>query len=415
MKMSPVMHAPPQGVDGAVASGFERVADVFAQQVLDGEEIGASFCVARRGRIIAHLWGGVTDTTTQEPWQRDTRIVLFSVTKGFTAMAFAMLADQGRVDYSARVADYWPGFARAGKGAITVATLLGHRGGLCCVDTPLTLSDCCDPARRAKVAEALEAQRPVWEPGTSQGYHAITYGLFAGELFERIAGESVGSFLRRELLEPMGSDVWIGAPEHLDGRVATLYAPDTRKRVVRMLIEAFGRDKTNEGRIARDVLRRGSLARRAFANPSAGPGGVTSYNSVEVRRACLPWGSATGSAEGIARAYAPFANAGAHEGRAFVSPRTLEPIYDRQGWSTSDAVLFKPLGWSHGFLKEEPHLFCPHVESFGHPGMGGALGWADPVNGISIGYAINRMDWHVRSPRALALCRALYECVRAGA
>ncbi len=129
-----------------------------------------------------------------------------------------------------------------------------------------------------------------------------------------------------------------------------------------------------------------------------------------MRRAQLAWASATGTAHGVARAYLPFASGGAFEGRRFLKASTLEPVYRRQGWSARDAVLQKPLGWSQGFLKEETRLFSPNEASFGHAGLGGALGWCDPVAEVTIGYAMNRLDPHVRSPRALALCRALYSC-----
>lgn len=97
-----------------------------------------------------------------------------------------------------------------------------------------------------------------------------------------------------------------------------------------------------------------------------------------------------------------------------MSEETLAPLYERQGWSEHDEVLQKPVGWSHGFLKEEPQLFSPTIESFGHAGMGGALGWCDPVKKLTFGYAQNLMDWRIRSPRAVALCNALYasEAVR---
>jgi CubicO group peptidase (beta-lactamase class C family) len=97
-------------------------------------------------------------------------------------------------------------------------------------------------------------------------------------------------------------------------------------------------------------------------------------------------------------------------GRTYLRAATLSPVHERQSWSERDLVLQKPIGWSQGFLKEETHLFSPHRESFGHAGMGGALGWCDPVSETTFGYVMNRLDWRVRSPRAIALCRALYDC-----
>ena len=148
----------------------------------------------------------------------------------------------------------------------------------------------------------------------------------------------------------------------------------------------------------------------AFFNPSLGPTGLAIYNAPQVRRSELPWGSATASAHGVARAYLPFAGGGVADGRAYLSAATLAPVHARQGWSERDLVLQKPVGWSQGFLKDETTVFSPNPESFGHAGLGGALGWCDPTREITLGYVMNRLDWRVRSPRAVALCRAIYAC-----
>jgi len=307
------------------------------------------------------------------------------------------------------VAHYWPGFGRTGKAEITARTLLGHRAGLPYLHTPLTLADTIDPDRQSVVLEAMESQPPSWTPGDNQGYHAITFGLYARELFERIADEDMSAYLRRRLLDPLDSDVWLGAPASLDSRVATLYPPHMAVRAGKMILSTLRSPRSTEARVFRGLLQRGSIGRRAFQNPSA-DGGVGAYNEVGVRRANLAWASATGSADGLARAYLPFAMRGQHQGRRYLSERVLEPVYRRLGWSERDLVLHKPIGWSQGFVKEEHDLFGPNPEAFGHPGMGGSMGWVDPIVGTALGYATNAMDWRIRSPRAVALCRSLYRC-----
>ena len=394
---------------GSYADGFAPLAERFASQLRDGAEVGAGLTVYHRGRCVVDVWGGSADLRRATPWASDTRIVVFSVTKGLVAMALALLADRGQLDWDAPVARYWPGFAAHGKAEITVRTLVNHRAGLVGLDERIALDDCIEPARRGWLVDVLERQRPAWEPGTAQGYHAITYGLYVRELFERIAGESLGAVLRRELFEPLDADVSLGTPPEVDARIATLYPPRTALRVVRMLAAAV-RGGSAEGRMIRGALRRGSLARAAFLNPRVGPEGIAEYNSVRVRRAELAWASATASARGLARAYLPFASGGTVLGRTFLRASTLTPIHARQSWSERDVVLHKPIGWSQGFLKEETSLFSPNPESFGHAGMGGALGWCDPVAELAVGYVMNRLDWRIRSPRALALCHALYTC-----
>ncbi len=394
---------------GGFADGFAPVARQFADHLRDGAEVGAGLTVYQRGRCVVDVWGGQADVARAVPWTRDTRVVVFSVTKGLVAMAFALLADRGQLDWDAPVARHWPGFAAHGKEAITIRTLMNHRAGLIAVDEPLTLDDCILPARRARLVEALERQRPRWPPGSTQGYHAITFGLYARELFERIAGEGLGDFLRRELLEPLAADVSLGTPAEHDARIATLYPPRTSTRVLHMLAAAV-RGGSPEGRILRGALRRGSPGRAAFFNPRSGPAGILAYDSIPVRRAELAWASATASAHGVARAYLPFASGGMALGKRFLRAATLTPVHARQSWSERDPVLQKPLGWSQGFLKDEASMFSPNLESFGHAGMGGALGWCDPVAELALGYVMNRLDWRVRSTRALALCHALHAC-----
>jgi len=399
----------PAPCGGSYADGFAPAAERFAAHVREGAEIGAGFAVFHRGRCVIDLWGGRADVARGQPWVRDTRIVVFSATKGLAAMALALLADRGQLAWDTPVATYWPGFAANGKQAISVRTLVNHRAGLVGLDEPLTMDDCVVPERRARLLRALEDQRPAWEPGTSQGYHALTYGMYVRELFERIAGEDLGGFLRRELFEPLGAEVSLGTPAELDPRIATLYGISRSTRLVHLLAAAI-RGRTTEGRIARAVLGRHSLPRAAFGNPPTGREGIAVYNSPRVRRAALAWASATASAQGLARAYVPFASGGVAFGRSYLRAATLVPIHARQSWSERDLVLQKPIGWSQGFVKEQPELFSPNPESFGHPGLGGALGWCDPVAELAIGYVTNRLDWRVRSPRALALCHALYAC-----
>ncbi|MCB9592681.1 MAG: beta-lactamase family protein [Sandaracinaceae bacterium] len=406
----PLEHPAPAPVHGSYAHGFGPLARQFARHFEHGKEVGAGLTVFHRGELVVDVWGGYADAASKRPWERDTRVVLFSVTKGFMAMAMHLLADRGRLDWDAPVATYWPGFAKNGKAGITVRALLNHQAGLPYLDEPLTLAQCTEPSGAAAVLHALEAQAPAWPSGTKQGYHAITYGLYARELFERIAGEPVGPFLRRELLDPLGSDVYLGAPPELDAKSATLYPPPTPGRLARMVVSSVWFPGSAEARIARAVLGKASLQRRAFLNPATGRAGVLAYNTPAVRRSALAWASATGSAHGVARAYLPFASGGSHGGRTYLKQETLTPVHRRQGWSERDAVLEKPLGWSQGFLKEERHVFSPTTQSFGHAGMGGALGWCDPVEELSFGYVMNRMDWRVRSLRVLGLCHALYEC-----
>ncbi len=402
--MPSLTHPAPFPATGSYAEGFHPVAFQFAKHLQNGDEIGASLAVYHRGTLVVDLAGGFADTETGRPFQHNTRIVVFSVTKGFAAMALNLLADRGLLEWDAPVSTYWPEFAKHEKSRITLRSVFSHNAGLAALDTALTLDDCLHHPER--VRRALEEQTP--QSPAAQAYHAITFGMLAREVFERVASESMGAFLRRELFEPLGSDVHLGTPAALDPLFATLYPPSPRTRIQNGLFAALFNPKSTDGRLARSVLARESLARRAFQYPSMGPRGILALNDIPIRRSELAWVSATASANGVARAYLPFALGGAFEGRRYLQDETLHHLSTRDGWSDRDGVLQKPLGWNRGFLKEDDNVFGPNREGFGHAGMGGALGWCDPKAQITIGYVMNRMDWRIRSPRALALTKTLY-------
>jgi CubicO group peptidase (beta-lactamase class C family) len=408
------MNQAPAPAHGVYADGFEPVARTFAAHLASGAETGAAFTVYHRGARVVHLYGGLANVDRATPFTDRTRAVLFSVTKGLAAMALTKLADRAAIDFDAPVATYWPGFARGGKSAITVAQLVSHRAGLVALDAPFTLLEHTDPNARDRIVDAMERQRPLWEVDRMQGYHATTFGMFVRELVERVAGEDIGAFLSREFFQPLGADISLGTQPADDHRVAKVYAPPLKDRLAGMTSALFrraaGRDEPlTEWRVLRAAVERDSIARRAFLQPHA-PRGIESYDDPVIWRAPLAWASATGTADGVARAYLPFALAGEVAGKRYLAERTITPLFERRNWSERDLVLQKPLGWTRGFSKDEPHIFSPVRESFGHPGIGGSLGWCDPVNGLSLGYVMNNIDWHVRSPRAIALCRALYAC-----
>lgn len=408
-------HAPsasgPVLIHGAVHPKFGEVAEAFRANFAHRGEIGAALTIDVEGQRVVDVWGGLADRATGRPWERDTRGVMFSATKGLVALAFLMLEDRGILDVDAPVVTWWPGFGRHGKQHITVRTLLNHRAGLSVVDLPVPLTDYADPPR---VDEALEAQAPVWQPGTAQGYGGTAWGMYTGALFRRITGETVGAFLKREVFEPLGVDVRLGLPPSEGTDIATLYPAEPKKILPAVLPRMVLQDSL-EGRFFTQVLlKRRSIPARAFANPQLGPRRLDVLNDPEVRSWELPWKGAVGSARGLATIYAALAQGGALDGVRLVSEAALARVHPRQSWAWEDRVLLKPMGFSQGFMKEEPHLFSPNEAAFGHSGAGGALGMADPTHRIAVGYVMNGMDWHVRSPRTLAITHALYRALGYG-
>lgn len=396
----------PLRIEGTVAPGFEAVRQAFEANFTDQHEIGAAVCVYHKGERVVDLWGGLADVATQRPWTADTLMVMFSATKGLAALCMLMLADRGLLDYDAPVTRYWPGFGQAGKADITVRTLMNHRAGVCAIDTPLTLEDF--ERHPDRVRDALEQQAPLWPPDSTQGYHGVSYGPYVAELFRHIESRSIGRFLAEEVAGPLGLDLFLGLPESEEPRVATLYPADNKEKLFQVVPKLLTGEGL-EGRVFRAAIKRNSPTQRAFKNPrELGARGLQNYNTRRVRALELPWCNALGTARGLAELYSILALGGSKGDVQLVRPELLQALHPRQSWVETDEVLRKPLGYSQGFIKEETRLFSPNTEMFGHPGAGGALGMADPKAEISVGYLMNRMGHHIRSPRALALCDAVY-------
>ena len=222
-------------VEGQVRSGFENVREAFAENFARRGELGGACCAYLRGEKVVDVWGGVRNKPTGEPWERDTMVLVNSTTKGLAAMTLAIAHSRGWIDYEAPVCRYWPEFAQHGKEQITIRQLLAHQAGLFALDEPVDRALVADPDRLAVV---LARQKPAWEPGTRQAYHAITLGFYEGELLRRVdpRHRSLGQFFQDEIASVLGEDVYIRLPESIpDSRLATL-APPT---VVEML-RGFG-------------------------------------------------------------------------------------------------------------------------------------------------------------------------------
>ena len=391
---------------GTVRPAFRAVRDAFSAH-LDQDDTGASLCVYVDGECVVDLWGGLADRASAREWQADTLGVVFSATKGMVATCLLMLHDRGELDYDAPVATYWPAFARAGKETITVRQVLNHTSGVVGVHTPLSLRAI---ENLDTVARALERQTPFWEPGTQQGYHGVTFGLMTAVLFQRITGTTVGRFLRDEVARPLGADVFLGLPSSEDGRTAVVY-PQGRRGAMRNIVPRMLLSRGTEGRVFRAAVDRDSMTAAAFRHPKdLGVTGVTNFNRTRVRRQELAWAGAMASARGLARVYQVLAT-GELDGVRLVRDEVRALPTHRDSFSQSDAVLHRPMGFSHGFVKEDPGVFGPELAAFGHPGAGGALGWCDPVNGVSIGYVPNCMDFRIRSRRTKRLVDAVYDCL----
>ena len=397
-------------ISGFVAPGFEPVRAQFERNFAHHREVGASVCVYRGDECVVDLWGGVMDPETEAPWQADSIINTFSVTKGLVALAVLQLEDQGRLDLDAPVTEVWPDFGRAGKQSITLRHILNHRSGVAALDQPLSLEDC---LTWQNIDDAIVAQAPLWEPDTDQGYHGVTWGFLVPSIVARAAGTRI-----EDVFNPMATaldaEAYLGVPTEKLPQCATLLYRSPLYALLNVM------KRVTEGGIngpffRNVVFRPSGDAARAFSNPaSLGARGFGNYNLDEVRQAVLPWTNINASARGIARMYAPLASDGEAFGVRVFSPEAAQRPRACQSWTERDRIMRKPLGFSQGFLRAEPGVFTPTEDFLGHPGTGGCLGYADPKTGVSFGYVMNRMRSHVRSPTAMALSQAVYASMERG-
>lgn len=389
----------PADVHGSVSAGFESVRDAFAQNLSRRAELGGACCVYHRGEKVVDLWGGVRNEATGEPWEEGTMVVVYSATKGPAAMTLALAHSRGWLDYEERVATYWPEFAQAGKEAITVRQLLAHQAGLFAFDTPVDRATVADPDRLAAV---LARQRPAWEPGTRQAYHAITLGFYESELLRRIdpRHRTLGQFFQDEIASPLGLDFYIRLPESIpNARLATISRPGLfamlRDFPFRFTLAAFSR---------RSNISRSLLGSELPHDPP----------HVYARDLEVPSGGGVGTARAIARAYGAFATGG-HELQS--RPETLAalaaPATAPARGFYDECMLGEGVQFSLGFMKSCPAWRFGGAASFGSPGSGGSLGFADPDVGIGYGYVTCRMGTVLTGdPRDVALRDAVYAVIR---
>ncbi|MFJ9247740.1 serine hydrolase domain-containing protein [Streptomyces sp. NPDC101776] len=380
-------------VNGVVAEGFEPVRDAFVGNFEARGDRGAAVTVYRDGHRVVDLWAGTKDVDGTAPWQRDTAQIVRSATKGVAAAALLLLAERGELDLDAPVGEYWPEYKAAGKERTLVWHLLAHRAGVPVLDRPLTPVQAADPVQGAA---AVAAQAPVWEPGTDHGYHAQTYSWLTGELVRRVTGRSIGEWIADEIAGPVGADLWVGLPAGEAarvGRVAQSEAPAAdagalRTRPKRSVSEAYANPD--------------SLTRRAFGAITPMP----DENDAAYRAAVLPASNGIATADGLARFYASLIGEVDGGARLF-APETAEPARAERS-SGPDRVLVINTRFGLGYMLHGGASPLLSEGSFGHPGRGGALGFADPASGIAFGYVTNSFRKSVTAdPRAQALVRAV--------
>jgi CubicO group peptidase (beta-lactamase class C family) len=400
-------------IDGWVAPGFENVREAFTKNIESGADLGAAFTAYHHGQPIVDLWGGVADEATGRAWDEHTMVIVYSTTKGATAICAHQLAQEGALDLDAPVAKYWPEFAQAGKDDVPVSYLLSHQAGLAWVDEELTLDEV---LAWEPIVDALARQKPLWEPGTAHGYHAVTYGNLVGEVVRRVSGRSLGTYFRDEVAAPLGLDFHIGlAPEHeprvatlvgtlgpLVGRTARESASPADAEMAKLMNEFMGL----ETKAGKALTLNGAFGRAGDADPRNG----NVFNLPAVHAAEIPAANGICDARSLARMYA--ACIGDVDGVRVLSEATMRNAAKQRTVGPNTVLFDLDLQFGLGFFVRSTIIDLGGPNSFGHAGAGGSLGWADPDAGLAFGYVMNRMGFGVAGDdRSGALIRACYEAL----
>jgi CubicO group peptidase (beta-lactamase class C family) len=387
-------------IQGHVNRGFEGVREAFIENFVRRRELGGGCCAFQGGQKVVDLWGGIRNKQTGKPWEEDTMVVVHSATKGLAAMTLAIAHSRGWLDYEERVAAYWPEFAQQGKERITVRQLLAHQAGLFAIDEFVDRGIVSDLDRLAAI---LARQKPAWEPGTRQAYHALSLGFYEGELLRRVdpRHRSLGQFFQDEIASPLGLDVYIRLPEQIpNSRLATIAPPGRMEMLLRFPL-----------RLTLDAMnRRSNIYRALQVNP--GTAVYLDERRLYTRNLEIPTGGAVGTARAIAQAYSAFTTSGGELGlrRETLDLLAAPAIPPTRGFY--DECLKGEVQFSLGFMKPSALWSFGSASSFGSPGAGGSLGFADPSAGIGYAYVTSQSGTRLNGdPRDVALRDALYAAV----
>ncbi|WP_372070163.1 serine hydrolase (plasmid) [Tistrella mobilis] len=373
-------------IAGRCHPAYEAVARAFAANFAGRDEVGASVALVQDGRLVVDLWGGLAvragDDGPARPWAEDTVSVIFSATKGATAIALHLAAARGLLDLDQKVVEIWPEFAGRApdpgpKRDATVRMILDHSIGLPVLTAPLK-ADCVTdyPYMIARIEE----EAPLWQPGTRTGYHPITMGFMAAEVLRRVDGRSLGRFFAEEIAGPLGLDFWIGLPESVEPRVAPVIVRRAQRGAdLTPFLAAAKQPGTiqhlfvfNNGTYSS----RGANTREGHAAEIGAAGGITNARALASLYAATLPGAALG-----------------------FDADTVAGFAEASSATQIDATLLQPTRFGPGFMLRMDNRRRPQPadsviighRAYGHVGAGGSIGFADPERGMAFGYTMTKL------------------------
>lgn len=387
-------------ISGFTEPRFEKVRAVFEAAFEGKPEMGSALAIRVGGREVVNLWGGVADERTAAPWVEDTLSVTFSCTKGLSSILAARLVQEGRLSYDARVAEYWPEFAAAGKENVRIKDILAHRSGVSAPREPLSAEQITD---WDFVVAQLAAQSPLWEPDSGYAYHAITHGWLIGEVIRRVTGLSIGSYFHSLIAKPLAVDAWIGLPAELHGRVAHMHAGSTLNTLIANqaaartsgVVDWSEQAMTLGGALAPALV----TADEGFNSPAIQAAEIPGAGGIATARALASiWSATVVDTDGIRLLDEPVV----HE--ATVAQSEGKPVWDVPGpWPR----------WGMGFQLDSEARRYTSEHAFGHDGAGGQVAFADPEAGMGFAFLTNQME-AIDDVRATNIVQCVREIIDRG-
>ncbi len=390
-------------VNGEVKPGFESVKDIFIENFIKRNEIGAACSVYFKGEKVVDLWGGYSSIEESRKWDEKTLVLVFSATKGMSSLTLALAHSKGLFGYDDRVAQYWPEFGQNGKKTITIRQLLSHQAGLCVIAEKLTIDVLTNPN---KLSEILAKQKPAWIPGEKHGYHAFSLGWYENELLKRIDpyGRDISKFFQEEIAKPLNLEFYIGLPNTIkESRIAKIYdftpiqmAFHINNMPWKMTLSYFNPNSLTAKTMSNPQFKKpGDIGRKPFRNIS------------------IPAGNGIGQVRSIAKAYGEFAASGKTLGLSNETFEELSASASQPKNGSFDEVLKVNTSYSLGYMKPSFDFDFGSKKAFGDPGAGGAFAFADPEYELGFAYAPNKMGFHLwNDPREQLIRNQVYECIK---
>ena len=366
-------------LQGASSPAFDPVVEVFQDILAAQPDAGAALAIRVDGESVVDVWGGMSDRRDRSEWGRDTASVIFSCTKGLMSILAARLVAAGRLDYDARVADYWPEFAQAGKEEVLVRHILSHQSGLSALRRDLTIDEVLD---WNTVTGAIAAASPLWSPGSGYAYHALTHGWLIGEVIRRVTGTEVGAWFAADLAYPLNAAAWLGLPPDQNVKVAHMEVGASLAALVQQ--QAAGRDPETV-----DWPDRAMTLGAAF--PPELVAFELGFNEPRVQAASIPGAGGIATARALAAIWS--ATVVPTDGVLLLDSETRKLATEVE---TEGAPVFDIPGpwprWGMGFQLDSEARRYLGESSLGHDGAGGQVAFADADARVGFAFLTNQME-----------------------